>query len=82
MGDECQYACIHGDSAPSDNELVPFICNCHSCYEGGDCTIECSEHGTCNDGTCECDLGWQGEYCDEPDCEPYHLDEDDCLGYV
>ena len=29
--------------------------------------VDCGSHGDCVDGVCECDDGWQGEFCDEQD---------------
>ena len=45
------------------------------------CTgVDCGEHGTCVEGICECDFGYEGEFCDalievepcEPPCVPYN----------
>lgn len=34
-------------------------------------TVDCGEHGTCNDeGKCDCEEGWSGEFCDVEDVEP------------
>jgi len=36
-----------------------------------DCPNCCSGIGDCNDGVCECPLGWGGYDCSEPQCSTY-----------
>ncbi len=40
-------------------------------------TVNCGEHGTCVDGTCECEDGWTGELCDEQEIKTCS-DNSDC----
>lgn len=32
------------------------------------CALDCGRHGSCADGTCQCQTGWQGETCQDPQC--------------
>ena len=34
--------------------------------------VDCGENGTCGGGICECDAGWEGEFCNEEidECDP------------
>ncbi|EDQ91506.1 uncharacterized protein MONBRDRAFT_2753, partial [Monosiga brevicollis MX1] len=38
-------------------------CSPAICFDGPSCTRECSNHGTCVNGGCECDTAWWGERC-------------------
>jgi len=39
------------------------------------CPADCGAHGTCQEGQCKCEPGWQGHTCREPQCE------NDCNGH-
>ena len=62
------------------NQIIK-LSNSNSFVVPGDCLDrECSNHGTCSNGKCFCDVGWTGEICDErndrifrclPDCSEH-----------
>ncbi|XP_072022586.1 uncharacterized protein [Amphiura filiformis] len=60
--------------------LMTDICLCTPGYTGDDCsliatcynTLNCSDHGVCIDfDVCDCDYGWNGNFCDMPTCETF-----------
>ena len=64
MGEACDRPCVHG------TETEPFsnICECDPCYSDPGCQTECSAHGSCNNATCLCDVGFKGDNCELLDC--------------
>jgi tenascin len=55
---------------------VEGVCECDSadgpgCRVGGRCMYNCNGHGACDEqsGTCACEVGWSGEWCQQRDCE-------------
>lgn len=32
------------------------------------CALDCGRHGSCAEGACQCQTGWQGETCQDPQC--------------
>ena len=37
-------------------------------FSVGECTKNCSGHGVCENGTCVCDVGYLGSYCEVVSC--------------
>lgn len=33
------------------------------------CNLNCGLHGKCDQGKCECDIGWTGDKCDQLPCD-------------
>ena len=64
MGVACQLNCIHGHESPPNSQK----CVCEACYGGDDCNVECSQRGSCGNGSCTCDAGYRGESCQLLDC--------------
>eukprot|EP00941_MAST-03F_sp_MAST-3F-sp1_P002052 g2052.t1 len=64
-------------------------CRCNAPWAGKHCTyricpgrfgVQCSGHGTCNDGTCECEEGFHGSICSTRGC-PTSLKGSVCSGH-
>lgn len=34
------------------------------------CDLDCGQHGRCVGESCQCDIGWGGEYCNTKLCDP------------
>jgi hypothetical protein len=66
MGEACENICdaTHGAQTPMNSGF----CECDTCYTGKGCNVECDGHGTCNNGTCTCKVGWRGSKCEVPGC--------------
>ena len=69
FGSACQSRCYNGNiTVNSDgNEF----CSCDTCYNADDpeCAKECSGHGSCKDGECDCGtVGWRGDFCQKTGC--------------
>ncbi|KAK2188421.1 hypothetical protein NP493_132g02156 [Ridgeia piscesae] len=64
MGVACQLNCIHGHESPPNSQK----CVCEACYGGDDCNVECSQRGSCGNGSCTCDAGYRGDTCQLLDC--------------
>ncbi|KAI8479536.1 hypothetical protein Bbelb_427260 [Branchiostoma belcheri] len=77
MGSECQVPCTHGVQQPMDSGF----CDCFPCYSGTSCDMECTDHGTCQNGTCQCQSGYEGDMCQDLDCpgEPDCTDRGTCV---
>jgi len=56
--------------------LEGFVAN----YTIENCTQECSGHGTCKDGFCQCNNLWRGKACDLEAC-PSHCLAGQMRGY-
>ena len=76
MGEACEDICdaVHGEQKPMNSGF----CECDSCYSGKGCNLECDRHGTCDNGTCKCDVGWRGSKCEVPGCPGI---DKDCSGH-
>ena len=76
MGEACEDICdaVHGEQVPMNSG----ICVCDSCYTGKGCNEECSNHGMCEEGTCNCTVGWRGTKCEVPGCPG---ESTDCTGH-
>lgn len=70
FGSDCGHYCHHGDIiTPNPNDWSTQYCQCDACHTGIDCNIECSAHGTCNNGICDCGSdGWKGKKCEIAGC--------------
>jgi hypothetical protein len=49
--------------------LVFSILLSFSCNDACD-LVDCGQNGICNDGTCECDPGYGGKFCENQNCAP------------
>ncbi len=67
------------DQDPAINPAMVEICgdgldnNCDGVVDEGcanECNPECSPHGTCNNGVCECAPGYTGDQCQFSECNP------------
>lgn len=77
MGTACDVRCVKG--TPSKNNDGNYICNCKTCYSGISCDKECSGHGNCTNGTCDCGFdGWRGSLCERKGCPGWKTD---CSGH-
>lgn len=63
----CTVSCHHGSCNTQTGDCV-----CTTGWEDDSlgntcdskqCPLDCSSHGTCNNGTCSCDSGWGGTSC-------------------
>merc|ERR1712159_940359 len=87
MGEACERECLYGQQGNLDESVVPpkyifqdnGVCQCWPCWEGASCSLQCSDQGTC-----VCQQGRKGPYCEYLDCPPYDTtpreisDDTDC----
>lgn len=64
MGPACADFCVNGTQVPHNSGH----CECHSCYNGLGCNLECNGHGKCNGTHCICDMAWRGSKCEIQGC--------------
>ena len=78
-----------GNFESSINRLLSIIDITYPFFQGDCLDRSCSDHGTCAEGNCYCDLGWSGETCSErnrmiepclPTCS-HHGSYDTLLGH-
>ena len=80
FGSDCGQFCHNGDIlTPDPNDLATQTCQCHDCFSGTECNVECSGRGSCYNGTCDCGIaGWRGDNCERSGCPG--LNGEDCSG--
>ena len=77
MGVACEERCLNGTGRIRSDSTA--VCDCDKCYTGAACDKECSGHGTCRNGTCNCGFeGWRGINCDVKGCPGWGTD---CSGH-
>ncbi|XP_071506024.1 uncharacterized protein [Diadema antillarum] len=65
MGENCDTPCVNGTESPPRSGM----CQCHGCFSGLSCNVECSGRGSClENGVCTCSEFFKGELCQEYDC--------------
>lgn len=62
----CPNAC----SGNGDCNVLTGSCQCDADHYATDCSLrrckyDCSLKGTCNNGVCDCDVGFGGQWCDQ-----------------
>ena len=77
MGIACSEMCLNGTARLRADSTA--VCDCLNCFSGAACDKECSNHGKCNNGTCDCGFaGWRGATCEVKGCPGWGKD---CTGH-
>mmetsp|Transcript_28667 Transcript_28667/g.42453 ORF Transcript_28667/g.42453 Transcript_28667/m.42453 type:complete len:422 (+) Transcript_28667:140-1405(+) len=53
------------DSATANSMQLNYISLFEGDCEDACCGIDCGDHGSCTEGTCECDVGYEGTLCSD-----------------
>ena len=72
--DPAARQCVPGCGGHGTLEPETQVCRCQHGWTGADCSIEqcsldCGQHGHCQDMSCVCQRGWSGSQCQNRDCD-------------
>ena len=87
---EC-FCSGHGSCIKQNSSNSSFSCLCDLQWSGSDCgsdlmrqecTQNCSEHGSCKNGTCVCDPGFSGNFCEHDQVTILSLNTSMCWQWI